>query len=94
MAAVEFTPTGTVWGSLMVACGQAGHLESALRLWEGFKQAQGGLQNVRNPEPCMALLIACAQTYQLQPALSAFADMKTAGSPPVYIVPTLKECND
>ena len=79
MAAAEFEPTDTVWGSLMVACGQAGRLESALTLWQAFKQARGGLQNVKNTEPCCAVLIACAQTYQLQPALTVLSEMKQAG---------------
>lgn len=79
MAAAEFEPTDTVWGSLMVACGQAGQLEAALTLWQAFKRARGGLQNVKNTEPCCAVLIACAQTYQLQPALTVLSEMKQAG---------------
>lgn len=85
MAAAEFVPTDTVWGSLMVACGKAGQLESALRLWQGFKEARGGLQNVQNPEPCVALLIACSQTYQLQPALAILSEMKQAGMPSPHL---------
>ena len=79
MAVAEFVPTDTVWGSLMVACGKAGQLESALRLWQGFKEARGGLQNLQNPGPCVGLLIACGQTYQLQPALAILSEMKQAG---------------
>lgn len=84
MAAAQFVPTDTVWGSLMVACGKAGQLESALRLWQGFKEARGGLLNVQNPEPCVALLIACGQTYQLQPALAILSEMKQAGIESIY----------
>ena len=79
MEAAEYEPTDTVWGSLIVACGQAGHLQSALNLWHAFKNAKGGLGNVKNPEPCMAMLIACGQTYQLQPALTVLSEMKQAG---------------
>ncbi|KAL3142638.1 hypothetical protein ABBQ38_002947 [Trebouxia sp. C0009 RCD-2024] len=81
MAEADFVPTDTVWGSLMVACGKAGQLESALGLWQAFKQARGGLQNVQNPETCNALLIACGQTYQLQPALAALSEVTQAGVP-------------
>lgn len=90
MAVAEFVPTDTVWGSLMVACGKAGQLESALRLWQGFKEARGGLQNVHNPEPCVALLIACGQTYQMQPALAILSEMKQAGIEPMHY--TCMEC--
>ena len=79
MVAADFTPTDTVWGSLMVACGKAGQLESALRQWEAFKEAQGGLHNVRNPEPSIALLIACGQAFRLRPALAVLAEVKQAG---------------
>lgn len=79
MAEADYVPTETVWGSLMVACGKAGQLESALRLWQAFKEAQGGLQNVQSPNTCVALLIACAQTYQLQPALAVLSEVKQAG---------------
>lgn len=79
MAAADFAPTDTVWGSLMVACGKAGQLEFALRLWEAFKEARGGLHNVRNPEPSIALLIACGQAFRLRPALSVLSEVKEAG---------------
>ena len=55
----------------------------ARRLWEGFKEARQGLHNVSNPEPCQALLIACAQTYQMEPALAALAEITQAGEPAV-----------
>lgn len=84
MAEADFVPTDTVWGSLMVACGKAGQLESALGLWQAFKQARGGLQNVQNPETCNALLIACGQTYQLQPALAALSEVTQAGMAEVH----------
>ena len=79
MAAAKFVATDTVWGSLMVACGRAGQLESALRLWEEYKEAQGGLQNVTELGPCIALLVACGQAFQLHPALKVLADVKAAG---------------
>ena len=90
MAEADFVPTDTVWGSLMVACGKAGQLESALGLWQAFKQARGGLQNVRNPETCNALLIACAQTYQLQPALAALSEVKQAGMAQLHSLQAIK----
>lgn len=49
------------------------------RLWEGFKEARQGLHTVSNPEPCQALLIACAETYQMAPALAVLAEIKQAG---------------
>lgn len=81
MVAADFDPTDTVWGSLMVACGQAGQLETALTLWQAFKRARGGLRNMKNAEPWCAMLIACAQTYHLQPALTVLSDMRQAGDP-------------
>lgn len=90
MAQADFMPTDTVWGSLMVACGKAGQLESALGLWQAFKQARGGLRNVQNPETCNALLIACGQTYQLQPALVALSEVKQAGMAEVHSLQPFK----
>ncbi len=84
MVAANFEPTDTVWGSLMVACGQAGQLETALTLWQAFKRARGGLWNMKNAEPWCAMLIACAQTYHLQPALTVLSDMRQAGDPVSY----------
>ena len=81
MVAADFEPTDTVWGSLMVACGQAGQLETALTLWRAFKRARGGLWNMKNAEPWCAMLIACAQTYHLQPALTVLSEMREAGDP-------------
>ena len=83
MQLAKFEATDTVWGSLIVACGRAGQLESALSLWQGFKQARGGLHNITDTGPCKALLIACGQAYQLHPALKVLEEMKAAGMHPV-----------
>ncbi len=85
MVAANFEPTDTVWGSLMVACGQAGQLETALTLWQAFKRARGGLWNMKNAEPWCAMLIACAHTYHLQPALTVMSDMRQAGDPVCWV---------
>ena len=79
MREADFTPTDTVWGSLIVACGKAGQLESALGLWQDYKEARGGLQNVKDPGPSIAVLVACGQTFQLAPALQVLADLREAG---------------
>ena len=92
MVTADFEPTDTVWGSLMVACGQAGQLETALTLWQAFKRARGGLWNVKNAEPWCAMLIACAQTYHLQPALTVLSDMRQAGDPVCFCVYDRQSC--
>ena len=92
MVAANYDPTDTVWGSLMVACGQAGQLETALTLWQAFKRARGGLWNMKNAEPWCAMLIACAQTYHLQPALTVLSDMRKAGNPVSFCLYDSQSC--
>ena len=75
MQAAGFQPSPSIWGSLMVACGRAGLLESAFSFWAEM-QAGG----VRPNTDCLnALMNACADGYQGDRAIALLRDMQAQG---------------
>lgn len=76
MEGAGYAPSPTVWGSLMVICGQQGHLEKAFSLWAEM-QSRGVQPTVDNYH---ALMNACAATYQGCRAISLLQDMKDGGA--------------
>ena len=75
MQAAGFQPSLSIWGSLIVACGRAGLLESAFSFWAEM-QARG----VRPNTDCLnALMNACADGYQGDRAIALLRDMQAQG---------------
>ena len=62
MEAGGYQPSGTVWGSLITACGKAGQLGCAEALWAEM-QAAG---EPRTAELYHSLMNACVWTYQVR----------------------------
>ena len=62
MEAAGYRPRGTVWGSLMTACGKAGQLGLAEALW-GELGASG---QPRTVEHYQSLMNACVWTFQVR----------------------------
>lgn len=62
MEAGGYQPAGTVWGSLITACGKAGQLGCAEALWAEMQAAA----EPRTAEHYHALMNACVWTYQVR----------------------------
>ena len=72
-AGFELTPS--VWGSLLVVCGQAGFLEQAFGFWTEMR----ALDVPITADCASALMRACSLAYQGERAIDLLHEMKASG---------------
>jgi pentatricopeptide repeat protein len=91
MEDAKFQPTPSVWGSLLIACGNAKQLETAEVIWRDLKNidtnansngdtdsSSSGMQS----QTYTAMMTACNACHRGERALEIFEEAKTSGGVP------------